>query len=298
VSQRRSCRVIGQPRSTQRREARIRKDEARLVKRMHELVRMHPRYGHRRIWALLRTEGWPVNRKRIWRLWKREGFKVPIKQRKRRRLGSSDNGIVRRRAEHKDHVWAWDFIHDRDRCGRPLKWLSLVDEFTRECLALEVERSMKAVDVIDVLAGVMLLRGVPRHIRSDNGPEFIARALRSYLEKAEVGTLYIEPGSPWENGYAESFHGRLRDELLNAEEFENVPQAKALGKGWKDGYNHHRPHSSLGYVAPAVFAARCRKVGGCAAGSCVVSPPEDTGELTPLSSDGGGSVARIRRKLS
>jgi putative transposase len=261
VSHRRACRVIGQSRSTQRRELKVTKDEAKLVKAMHELVRLHPRYGHRRIWALLRREGWAVNRKRIWRLWKREGFKVPVKQRKKRRLGSSDNSIVRRRAEHKDHVWAWDFIHDRDRRGRPLKWLSLVDEFTRECLALEVRRSMKAVDVIDVLAGVMLLRGVPGHIRSDNGPEFIARALRSYLEQARVGTLYIEPGSPWENGYVESFHGKLRDELLNAEDFEDLMEAKALGKGWKDGYNHNRPHSALEYMAPAVYAAGCRKDG-------------------------------------
>ncbi len=223
--------------------------------RMHELVRRHPRYGYRRIWALLRLEGWIINRKRVHRLWRREGFKVPVKQRKKRRLGSSVNGIVRRRAEHKDHVWAWDFIHDSDERGRPLKWLSLVDEYTRECLALEVARSITAADAIDVLADLFIIRGVPGHIRSDNGPEFIATAMRSYLRAAEVGTLYIAPGSPWENGYAESFHSRLRDELLNAELFADVREARALADGWRNEYNHRRPHSSLGYQTPAAYAA-------------------------------------------
>jgi hypothetical protein len=148
VSQRRACRVLDQPRATQRYRPKLKDDEPKLIARMHELVRAHPRYGYRRIWALLRTEGWRVNRKRIWRLWKKEGFKVPRKQRKERHLGTSDNRIVRRRATHKNHVWCWDFIHDRDQAGRPLKWLSLIDEHARECLALEVERAMKAVDVI------------------------------------------------------------------------------------------------------------------------------------------------------
>jgi transposase InsO family protein len=255
VSQRRACRVVGQARTTQRYVLSRPEDEAALVRRMHERVREHPRYGYRRIWALLRAEGWRVNRKRIWRLWKREGFKVPQKQRKKRRLGSSDSGVVRRRAEHKDHVWAWDFIHDRDRCGRPLKWFSLIDEYTRECLALEVERSLTAADVIDVLGYVFLVRGVPGCIRSDNGPEFIAGAMRRYLELAQVGTLYIEPGAPWENGYAESFHGKLRDELLNAELFADLREAKTLAESWRREYNQRRPHSALGYLTPAAFAA-------------------------------------------
>jgi len=225
------------------------------VKRMHELVRRHPRYGYRRIWALLRQEGWPINRKRVHRLWRREGLKVPQKQRKKRRLGVSANSIIRRQAEHKDHVWCWDFIHDTDERGRPLKWLSIVDEFTRECLALEVARSITAADVIDVLAELFIIRGVPKHVRSDNGPEFIARAIRSYLAKAGVQTLYIAPGSPWENGYVESFHGRLRDELLNAELFSDVREARALADRWRNEYNHRRPHSALGYVPPARFAA-------------------------------------------
>jgi transposase InsO family protein len=161
ASQRRACRVVGQPRATQRYAPRVPDDEPLLVARMHELVRQHPRYGYRRIWALLRMEGFRVNRKRIWRLWKREGFKVPRKQRKKRRLGHSANGIARYRPRHKDHVWCWDFIHDRDEQGRPLKCFALTDEYTRESLALEVERSMTAADVIDILAHVFLIRGVP-----------------------------------------------------------------------------------------------------------------------------------------
>lgn len=270
TSQRETCRVIGQPRSTQRYVARKRDDEALIVRRMHELVRTHPRFGYRRIWALLRSEGFEVNRKRIWRLWKREGFKVPQKHGKKRRLGCSANGIVRHRAQHRDHVWAWDFIHDRDRANRPLKWFTLIDEYTRECLALEVERSMTSLDVIDVLAQVLLIRGAPKHIRSDNGPEFIAIAMRTYLETAGVGTLYIEPGAPWENGYAESFHGRLRDELLNAEDFADLREAKALGALWQSDYNHRRPHSSLAYQTPAKFAASCVRA------RCAPLPPDCT----------------------
>jgi putative transposase len=224
---------------------------------MLELVREHPRYGYRHIWAMLRREGWRVNRKRVYRLWRAEGLRVPRKQRKRRYLGHSANGCARHQAEHKDHVWAWDFIHDRTHEGRPLKWLSIVDEYTRECLALEVARGITAQRVIDVLAELFAVRGAPRHIRSDNGPEFLAQAVRSWLERAAIGPLYIEPGSPWENGYAESFHSRLRDELLAREEFANLADARALGTAWRLEYNHRRPHSSLGYRTPAEFAAGC-----------------------------------------
>ena len=247
--------MLSQPRSTQRYRPRVPDDEAALVAAMHGVVRRHPRYGYRMVWAKLRQEGWRVNRKRVYRLWKREGFKVARKGRKKRYLGTSENGCVRRSAEGKDDVWAWDFIHDRDEHGRSLKWLSVVDEFTRECLVLEVDRHLKAVDVVDLVSEVMAIRVAPRHIRSDNGPEFIARALRRFLAAAEVETLYIEPGAPWENGYAESFHSRLRDELLNAEIFAGVRDAKALAAGWKNDYNHGRPHSSLGYRTPASFAA-------------------------------------------
>ncbi len=224
---------------------------------MLELVREHPRYGYRRIWALLRREGWRVNRKRIHRLWRREGLKVPQKQRKKRHLGQSANGCARRRAEHKDHVWAWDFIFDRTRDGRPLKWLTLVDEYTRENLALEVGRGMTAEEVIDVLADLFVVRGVPKHIRSDNGPEFIAAAIRAWLGYAGVQTLYIEPGSPWENGYAESFNSRFRDELLAREEWDALSEARAYGTRYRLEYNHRRPHSALAYQTPAEFAAGC-----------------------------------------
>jgi transposase InsO family protein len=257
ASERRACRAVEQPRSTQRYQLQVKNDAPALLVRMHEQVRQHPRYGYRRVWALLRAEGFRVNRKRVHRLWRQEGFKVPRKQRKRRRLGCSNNGLVRCRPQGKDHVWAWDFIHDRDERGRPLKWLSLIDEYTRECLALEVERAIRAVDVIDVLAQVLAVRGVPGHIRSDNGPEFIAAGIRQYLELAGIGTLYIEPGAPWENGYAESFHGRLRDELLDRELFADLGQAQTLAALWKNEYNHRRPHSALNYQTPAAFGKAC-----------------------------------------
>lgn len=225
---------------------------------MLELVRVHPRYGYRRIWAILaKQEGWRVNVKRIYRLWRKEGLKVPTKRCKKRRLGTSDNGCIRQRAAHKDHVWTWDFIFDVTANGKSIKWLSIVDEFTRECLALEVNRKMTATDVIDVLMELQAIRGLPAHIRSDNGPEFIAEAIRNWLAASKVETLYIEPGSPWQNGYAESFHARLRDELLSVEIFETVQEAKMLATQWRLEYNHRRPHSSLEYQTPAAFAATC-----------------------------------------
>jgi putative transposase len=255
-SERRVCRVLGQPRSTQRYASIPREGDEHLVRRMHELVRRHPRRGYRMIWGMLRLEGWRVNKKRVHRLWRREGLRVPAKQHKRTRQGRSENGVVRRRAERMNHVWAIDFIHDTDARGRPLKWLSVVDEFTRECVGLEVNRSMTARGVAEVLIDLFTARGVPKHIRSDNGPEFIARTIRRLADLTGVESLYIAPGSPWENGYAESFHSRLRDELLNAEVFEGVGEAKALAAWWRHEYDHHRPHSSLGYVPPAAFAAR------------------------------------------
>ena len=210
------------------------------------------------ICGMLRLEGWRVNVKRIYRLWRQEGLRVPVKQRKRLRLGHGEGGIMRRRAMYRNHVWCVDFIHDRDERGRPLKWLSVVDEHTRECVALEVGRGMTAEGLAEVLIGVFAARGVPRHIRSDNGGEFIAGTLRRLATLTGVEHLYIAPGSPWENGFAESFHGRLRDELLNAEVFHDVADAKAQARAWREEYNHRRPHSALGYVPPAVYAARCR----------------------------------------
>jgi putative transposase len=273
VSERRACRVVGQPRATQRYQPRVKDDEATLVKQMDAIVRQHPRYGYRRAWAVLRQDGWRINCKRVHRLWRRAGYRVPQKQRKKRRLGCSANSIVRRQAEHRDHVWAWDFIHDRDERGRPLKWFALMDEFTRENLALEVDRRMKAVDVLDILSQVMLIRGVPQYIRSDNGPEFIATAIRDYLHKTGIGTLYIEPGSPWENGYAESFFSRLRDELLNCELFADLREAKYLAARRQNEYNHRRPHSALGYLTPAAYAQLCRRTSADGAGGAAPKPP-------------------------
>jgi putative transposase len=254
VSQRRACRVLGQHRSAQRQEPKKAKEgEERLLARMLELVRQRPRFGYRRICVLLRREGWRVNRKRVYRLWRQQGLKVPRKQRKKRRLGSSANSCVRRPAEYKGHVWAWDFLHDRTADGRSLKWFTLVDEYTRECLALEVRRGMTAKAVGDVLAGVVRERGAPAHIRSDNGPEFIAKGIRAWMAETGLETLYIAPGAPWENGYGESFNSKVRDELLNAEEFTSVLEAQVLAKEWKRDYNHVRPHSSLAYRTPAEY---------------------------------------------
>jgi transposase InsO family protein len=257
VSERRACRVLGQPRSTQRRVPVARADEGRLVKRMLELARAHPRFGYRRVAALLRREGWRVNRKRVYRLWRQQGLRVPQRRRKKRRLGHGGNGCARRRPRGVGDVWAWDFIHDRTEDGRPLKWLSVVDEYTRECVVLEVRRSLTAAAVVEVLRAAAGERGWPAHIRSDNGPEFIAAAIRGWLGEAGVRTLYVTPGAPWENGYAESFHSRLRDELLNAELFTSLAEARLLAAEWREAYNHERPHSALGYQTPAEFASTC-----------------------------------------
>jgi transposase InsO family protein len=224
---------------------------------MLEVVRRRPRWGYRRVAWALRQEQWQASATRVYRLWRREGLKVPTKKRKKRRLGKSENGCIRRRAESKNHVWAWDFVFDHTTGGSQLKWLSIVDEHTRECLALKVERSITSEDVIGTLAELFAMRGVPKCIRSDNGPEFVAHAIRRWLAQVDVETLYIEPGSPWENGYAESFHSRLRDEFLALEVFESLSAAKRLTGQWRDDYNHRRPHSSLGYVTPIEFAARC-----------------------------------------
>lgn len=257
MSQRRACLVLGQPRSTQRYPAREDSaKEQKLVGRVHELAAKYPRYGYRMTTAKLRQEGWHVNVKRIYRLRRREGLKVPRKTVKRRSLGHGDNSCVRRRAEHPNHVWTWDFIHDRTAAGRPLRWLAITDEFTRECLALEVDRSLTAERVLDVLTNLFLTRGVPRHIRSDNGPEFIAAAIRRYAAQAGLEMLYVEPGAPWENGFAESFFSRLRDELLNVEEFMNLAEARWFARRRLQEHNEERPHSSLGYRTPAEFASQ------------------------------------------
>jgi putative transposase len=251
LSQRRACWVVGQTRSSQRKKPKIASDEEALVDRMTELACAYGRYGYRRITALLRDEGWRVNHKRIERLWRREGLKVPQKQPKRKRLWLNDGSCVRLRPEHQNHVWSYDFIADRTHNGRAFRMLAVMDEYTRECLAIRVARKLNSMDVIDCLSNLFIMRGTPGHIRSDNGPEFTAKVVRGWLARLDVGTLFIEPGSPWENGYIESFNGKLRDELLNGEIFETLNEAKVLVEMWRHDYNHHRPHSALGYKPPA-----------------------------------------------
>lgn len=206
---------------------------------------------------MLRREGWSVNFKRVYRIWKQEGFRVPQKKTKKRRLGSTEGGIGRRRAVRVNHVWSIDFIFDRTSNGRSLKILSLIDEYTRECIALEVSRRFTGDDLVDLLVDVFSIRGVPEFIRSDNGPEFISRRVREFLERIDVGTSFIQPGSPWENGYVESFHSRFRDECLSCEEFTTLHEAQEIIGRWRSTYNHRRPHSSLSGLTPAEFAARC-----------------------------------------
>ena len=216
----------------------------------------YPRYGSPRVHELLTGTGWRVNLKRVHRLWKQEHLQVPQKQRKRRRLpGCSKNGCIRHRPTHRNHVWSYDFVMDRTEDGRQLKLLVVIDEYTRECLALEVGRSFTAREVMLTLQYLFAVRGAPEHVRSDNGPEFIARTLQRWLDRAAVRTLYIQKGSPWENGYVESFNGKLRDELLNGELFLSVPEARYVLDEWQLDYNHHRPHSSLDWRTPAAFAA-------------------------------------------
>jgi transposase InsO family protein len=208
------------------------------------------------MWALLKREGWRVNRKRVQRLWREEGLRILRRQRKRRRLGSSENGCIRLRATHKNHVWSYDFVMDQTEDGRRLKLLVVVDEFTREVHAILVARSITARDVIDLLAYLFSVHGEPEFIRSDNGPEFIANEVKAWLAQSGVQTLYIEPGSPWENAYVESFNSRLRDELLDRDIFTSLTEAKVLVEQYRLEHNHERPHSSLGYRTPAEFAAQ------------------------------------------
>ena len=251
VSERRACRVLAHPRSTHRHQARPPTDETRLVTRLIELASRFGRYGYRRITALLQREGWRVNHKRIERLWRREGLKVPKKQRKRGRLWLTDGSCLRMRPEHRNHVWSYDFVSDRTVDGRPLKMLTVIDEYTRECLAIDVKRRMRSIHVLERMADLFMAHGTPEYIRSDNGPEFTAHLIRSWLDRLDVGTLFIEPGSPWENGFNESFNGKLRDEYLNGELFYTLAEAKILIERWRREYNEFRPHSSLGYRPPA-----------------------------------------------
>ena len=251
VSERRVCAALGQHRSTQRKAPRGLEDEEALTGDIVELARQYGRYGYRKIAALLRDSGWSVNDKRVERIWRREGLKVPAKQPKKGRLWLGDGSCIRLRPERQGHVWAYDFVEERTHDGRKFRTLNVVDEFSHECLAIRVARKLNSHDVIDVLSDLFILRGVPDHIRSDNGSEFIAKAVQTWIAGVGARTAYIAPGSPWENGYVESFNARFRDELLNGEIFYSLREAEIIIESWRRHYNAIRPHASLGYRPPA-----------------------------------------------
>ena len=251
ISERRACRLLAQARSSQRYGPMRASDEDALVARIVALATRFGRYGYRRVTALLRREGWAVNHKRVERIWRREGLRVPQKQPKRGRLWLADGSLIRKRAEHRNHVWTYDFVFERTADGRPLRLLTVIDEYTRECLAIAVARGLTSVEVLALLADLFVRHGVPGHIRSDNGPEFTAKAVRNWLGRVGVKTLFIEPGSPWENGFIESFNGKLRDECLNRERFDTLLEAQVLIERWRCEYNQIRPHSSLNGRSPA-----------------------------------------------
>ncbi|MEA2086383.1 MAG: IS3 family transposase [Chloroflexota bacterium] len=253
-SQRRACVVVGLSRSLVRYIARRRRDEAKLIKKIHELAIRHSRYGYRRITVLLRREGFKVNRKRVHRIWKSEGLGLPQRRPKRRRMGSV--GEIINKAEYPNHVWSYDFVEDRTERGGKLRILAIIDEYTRECLAIRIAASIPASAVVGVLEWLFLTRGVPKFLRSDNGPEFVAKAVCRWLKESGCSSLFIKPGSPWENGYIESFNDKLRDECLNREIFRNGKEAQTIVEAWREEYNNYRPHSSLDYLTPAEFARR------------------------------------------
>ncbi len=251
VSERRACKVLGQARATQRHRSRIADDEEALTRAIVRLAERFGRYGYRRITAMLRREGWWVNHKRVERIWRREGLKVPQKQPKRARLWFNDGSCIRLRPCRKNHVWSYDFVEDRTHDGRKLRMLTVIDEYSRECLAIDVDRRLRSDDVLHKLTELFTIHGPPEHIRSDNGSEFTAHAVRDWLKRVGVKTLFITPGSPWENGYNESFNGTLGDEVLKREIFYTLKEAKFIIEQWRKEYNQIRPHSSLGYRSPA-----------------------------------------------
>ena len=253
--------MLDQARTTQRRQPSPPGDEKRLTEDIITLATKYGRYGYRRITALLNSpeRGWRVNHKRVERIWREEGLKVPKRQPKRGRLWLNDGSCVRLLPMHRNHVWSYDFVADRTHDGGPIRMLTLIDEYSRECLAIVVERNLKSDDVLFCLTEMFIRHGAPEYIRSDNGSEFIAKSVRQWLSSIGVQTLYIEPGSPWENGYIESFNGKLRDELLNREIFYTLKEAQILIEQWRREYNTIRPHSSLNYRPPAPEAYLTRE---------------------------------------
>lgn len=255
VSERRACSALRQPRATQRYGSKKPSKDGPLVKRMHQLAQENPRAGYRMSTHLLRRDGWAVNSKRVHRLWKQAGLQVPQRQRKRRRLGSGDNGCVRLKPQYPNHVWSVDFLFDTTEDGRQVKFMPVIDEYTRQCLTIDVSRSITAQGVIGTLERLFDAHGHPENVRSDNGPEFIAEALQRYLGREAVEPRYIEPGAPWQNGYVESFNNTFRDELLDRELFSTVLEAKVVSEQFRHRYNTYRPHSALSYLTPSAYAA-------------------------------------------
>ena len=259
VSERRACMVLSQSRSSRRYECVVSDFNQRVRARIIELAKEYGRYGYRRITVLLNEEGFKINKKRVQRIWIQEGLKVPARQPKRKRLWLNEGSCIRLKPEYTNHVWSYDFVMDRTQEGRPYRMLNILDEYSRECLSIRVKRKLNSRDVMDVLSELFIQKGVPKYIRSDNGPEFIATALKDWLERLKVNTLYIEPGSPWENGYVESFNSRLRDELLNLEMFSTLKEAQVLIERWRIFYNTKRPHSGLKYRVPVPEAYEVQK---------------------------------------
>jgi transposase InsO family protein len=276
VSERRVCLLVKQPRGTQRYQVTQRSDEELLTRAIVQLAAEYGRYGYRRITAMLKRDGWQVGKDRVERIWRREGLKVPKRQKPRGRLWLNDGSCVRLRPERKNHVWSYDFVSTKTHDGRTVRMLNLIDEYTRECFAIRTERRLGSKDVLETLADVMIAHGVPEHIRSDNGPEFVAKELRKWLAKAGTKTMYIEPGSPWENGYCESFNSKLSDEFLQGEIFYSLKEAQVLAERWRKYYNTIRPHSSLGYKPPAPEAWIAKSLGHGEAGIATLIPPPHT----------------------
>jgi putative transposase len=251
VSERRACRVIGQMRSAQRYKPKPNQYSENLRDRIVALTEEYGRYGYRQVTGLLNGEGWEVGKARVYTIWREEGLKIPQKQPKRGRLWLADGSCIRQRPEYENHVWSYDFVSEKTHDGRPFRILNVIDEYSRKCLATVVARTFRGPDILLALAELFILHGVPKFIRSDNGPEFISRRLRKWFSELEVRPLYIEKGSPWENGYCESFNGKMRYELLNGEIFYTLFEAKVVIEKWRHHYNTKRPHSSLGYRPPA-----------------------------------------------
>jgi len=258
VSQRRACRVVGQSRSSQRYKPRRRSDEQMLMDAIEQKVQAFPTFGYRRIHVLMVKDGFTISLRRTRKLLRQAGYRVPTQPRKKRARGTSSASVKATPAHAPNDCWAWDFVHSRDGRGKVLRWLVVVDEFTRECLVLHASRSIRAKDVTDQLLAAVSERGTPKHIRSDNGPEFVSAQVKDVLSLLGTEIRYVSPGSPWQNGAVESFNSKLRDEFLRLEEFEDLRMARELAAFWRQSYNLDRPHSALGYRTPAQHAAEYR----------------------------------------